>query len=450
MIDQSAVPAENSQSSARAAGWTDDGDPRGPESPLGSWRALLDRRKAPKWDHFSWLTVRALFESVNDQLAKLDLDLVLERRPRWTAAQRSANANERFGPDFVVDRSGDTRFFLIGDTGEQDASQYAVAPVFTGAANGAEEGRADAVRGDRQRRRLPGRRRQRVRQRVLHPLRGLPEPDLRPAGQPRLVRRPERVHVPLLRRRSAARGALPREQLPAREALPRLALATLVRARAQPARRVAVQPAGLAGRPPRNPARALLRDRHRGPADRLHRHRGHRRDRRRAGRVAAADLAPAAAQGPAHRQADLRRQRVPPVPDQVVARRSQAGVRDRGRRGAAAGVRLPRRDRRRRPQLPALPDPDHRGRGAGSALPGLRRRRRLPQPDPPDPASRIRAAAAGARPGRHPVAGGDGDAARAGRGRRRASAGERSAAIRAGATRWPTRREPRCRACSRC
>ena len=138
MIDQSAVPAENSQSSARAAGWTDDGDPRGAESPLGSWRALLDRRKAPKWDHFSWLTVRALFESVNDQLAKLDLDLVLERRPRWTAAQRSANANERFGPDFVVDRSGDTRFFLIGDTGEQDASQYAVAPVFTGAANGAE------------------------------------------------------------------------------------------------------------------------------------------------------------------------------------------------------------------------------------------------------------------------------------------------------------------------
>jgi hypothetical protein len=138
VIGETTVSSASSQRSARVAGWTQSGDPRPPgtdAATLGAWKALLNQREHPKWDQFSWLTVRALFESVNDQLAKLDLDLVLERRARWIAAQRAAGAETRFRQDFIVDRTGDRSFFLIGDPGEQDASQYAVVPVLTGAAD---------------------------------------------------------------------------------------------------------------------------------------------------------------------------------------------------------------------------------------------------------------------------------------------------------------------------
>jgi hypothetical protein len=139
----------SSRESPLGAGWGEDGEPRsdancpGPTFLReGTWREHLTRdRIRPKWDHFSWLTVRALFESINDTMAKMKPELVVERRARWTAHQQASGVEGpgqgRFRPDFIVDRTdaSDQAFFLIGDTGEQDASQYAVAPCLTGPAN---------------------------------------------------------------------------------------------------------------------------------------------------------------------------------------------------------------------------------------------------------------------------------------------------------------------------
>ncbi|HEX7293873.1 MAG TPA: hypothetical protein VF259_04960 [Solirubrobacterales bacterium] len=122
---------------AQRAGWAPDGFLRqGSEVKPGSWTELLKDRESPKWDSFSWLTVRALFESVNDLLAKRKPEIVDERRARWMAAQRGrggGSANLIFAPP---SRNPDPErsFLLVGDTGEQDASQYALAPYFVHAA----------------------------------------------------------------------------------------------------------------------------------------------------------------------------------------------------------------------------------------------------------------------------------------------------------------------------
>jgi hypothetical protein len=54
------------------------------------WRQLLRARIDPRWDHFEWLTVRALFESVNDKIARLASDIVWKRRAPWGAAHPAA------------------------------------------------------------------------------------------------------------------------------------------------------------------------------------------------------------------------------------------------------------------------------------------------------------------------------------------------------------------------
>jgi hypothetical protein len=76
-------------------------------------------------EKFSWLSRKVLIESRNDQFAKLFHDVVLDERPRWTAAQRAAGVD----PDFVVDRRDLAAFkcLLLGDPGEGDVSQWAVA-----------------------------------------------------------------------------------------------------------------------------------------------------------------------------------------------------------------------------------------------------------------------------------------------------------------------------------
>jgi hypothetical protein len=124
---------------ARQAGWSPSGFPREEgEAKPGSWTELLRDRESPKWDSFSWLTVRALFESVNDLLAKRKPEIVDERRARWMAAQRGRGG----GGDLVFTPPSDRgpgrerSFLLVGDTGEQDASQYALAPYFVRAAQG--------------------------------------------------------------------------------------------------------------------------------------------------------------------------------------------------------------------------------------------------------------------------------------------------------------------------
>ena len=86
------------------------------------WHELKRRRQDRKWESFSWLTLRALLSSANDVLAKkLGPRLVNDMRWAWMQQQRPA--------ELVVDRTDATSFILIGDTGEQDSSQYAVVPV---------------------------------------------------------------------------------------------------------------------------------------------------------------------------------------------------------------------------------------------------------------------------------------------------------------------------------
>jgi hypothetical protein len=126
-----------SRDSSEAAGWNDEGLPReGEAAKAGQWHEWLAERELPKWDSFSWLTVRALFESVNDLFAKFRPEIVDQRRASWIAAQRERLLSS--GGDFVIDppsvarRAANERtFLLVGDTGEQDASQYAVAPYLT-------------------------------------------------------------------------------------------------------------------------------------------------------------------------------------------------------------------------------------------------------------------------------------------------------------------------------
>ncbi|HEX7245541.1 MAG TPA: metallophosphoesterase [Solirubrobacterales bacterium] len=123
------MPPKASRTCAEAAGWDDEGRPRKDKAAdPGRWHPWLKEREMPKWDSFSWLTVRALFESVNDLFAKFRPEIVDERRARWIAGQRARGAAR---DDFVISRPSDAAersFLLVGDTGEQDASQYAVAP----------------------------------------------------------------------------------------------------------------------------------------------------------------------------------------------------------------------------------------------------------------------------------------------------------------------------------
>jgi hypothetical protein len=126
---------KSSRESAAGAGWGAEGYPRnGPVAVPGSWMGGLAERRKPKWDSFSWLTVRALFESVNDLFAKLRPEIVEERRARWVSGQRGRCPTGAGDLVFKPPREGESverAFFLVGDTGEQDASQYAVIPYLT-------------------------------------------------------------------------------------------------------------------------------------------------------------------------------------------------------------------------------------------------------------------------------------------------------------------------------
>jgi hypothetical protein len=127
--------APSSRRDEAAAGWYD----AAATPPLGRWTKDLGDRRAPKWDTFSWTTLRTLFESINDFVAERAPTIVRDRRRRLVAAQRAAGAERpdggpptpgagAFGPDFVVDWTSleRPRFLILGDPGEADASQYAL------------------------------------------------------------------------------------------------------------------------------------------------------------------------------------------------------------------------------------------------------------------------------------------------------------------------------------
>ncbi len=105
----------SSRDSLAGAGWVC-------QSP-GSYKDLLSRRNVP----FSWLNPLPLLQSRNDRLARarrLGPDPTNERRRSWLGdlPRRS---------DLVIDHSDadEISFIVVGDTGEGDASQFAVVPA---------------------------------------------------------------------------------------------------------------------------------------------------------------------------------------------------------------------------------------------------------------------------------------------------------------------------------
>ncbi|MFI7589595.1 hypothetical protein ACIB24_21215 [Spongisporangium articulatum] len=95
--------------------------------------ARLAQRDNPKWESLSWLALRPLIDSLNDRVNALTPSLVPELRAAWlerTVEQHGPAPTAR-GP-LVIDRRGTRRFVVMGDTGEQDASQYVVGDALTG------------------------------------------------------------------------------------------------------------------------------------------------------------------------------------------------------------------------------------------------------------------------------------------------------------------------------
>jgi hypothetical protein len=122
--------APSSRESVSGAGWT---------CRAGSYTKLLTKRDKP----FSWLGLKPIWESRNDRLARWLGDPTSDRRRAWMAAleSRASGANgSTTGPDLVVDHSQKERvsFIVMGDTGEGDASQYAVVPPLLSASAGTE------------------------------------------------------------------------------------------------------------------------------------------------------------------------------------------------------------------------------------------------------------------------------------------------------------------------
>ncbi|WP_406313428.1 metallophosphoesterase [Streptosporangium sp. NBC_01639] len=80
----------------------------------------------PNAETFTWLSPRTVWRSRNEVLAGLFGDPSGQVRARWVAAQRERGVDSAFripmdvGPEFS--------FLVLGDTGEGDASQYAVVP----------------------------------------------------------------------------------------------------------------------------------------------------------------------------------------------------------------------------------------------------------------------------------------------------------------------------------
>jgi Calcineurin-like phosphoesterase len=104
---------ETSRTSSRGAGW----DCLTPGSFSESVPAGTKR--------LSWFNLRMFLKSRNDILARLS-DPVFDERARWVAGLTDDDLRVD-----LSDRLGDFSFLLVGDTGEGDQSQYALAPLLT-------------------------------------------------------------------------------------------------------------------------------------------------------------------------------------------------------------------------------------------------------------------------------------------------------------------------------
>ena len=88
---------------------------------------LLARRQDPQWVSLSWVALRPLISSLNEVLCAGAPSLVPRLRNHWLGQVPATGDNLALSRH--LDRSGDSAFVVIGDTGEQDRSQYIVPPV---------------------------------------------------------------------------------------------------------------------------------------------------------------------------------------------------------------------------------------------------------------------------------------------------------------------------------
>ena len=322
-----------------------------------------------------------------------DRPLVRRLRPTTSASLGRGTAAQGRRPELHRHRATRARtkvsFMVLGDPGEGDDSQYQVLRPLEGGP------RRDRLHIHRQRRHLPGRRRPRLPRPVLLALPRATRADLRDPREPRLVRRPARLHDPALRcgPGPAPAGARVAESLEARVPRPRWR---------EPSEAMQEQLEEMRKHPARalGPARPVLRDRAEGARPRRHRHGHSVGNRRRAGRMAQEGVAAPEGQDPHDREAARRRRRPQALPDRRLGRHRQRDRRE-------PGQPLHRGHRRRHPQLPALPRaaqgragrPAHRQRRRRA--PTRRRRTRFPR-RPSRPAGATRPTSAATRGGATP------------------------------------------------
>ncbi|WP_248965646.1 metallophosphoesterase family protein [Sphaerisporangium perillae] len=114
-VDRAAERGKRSSSrvSEEGAGWSC--------QEIGTFQKLR-----PDSRSFSWLKWRTLLRSRNEILAQLFGDPSDEVRRRWMAARKEQGVDP--GLRIEVDPGPEYSFLILGDTGEGDASQYAVVP----------------------------------------------------------------------------------------------------------------------------------------------------------------------------------------------------------------------------------------------------------------------------------------------------------------------------------
>ena len=79
-----------------------------------------------RWGSLSWISAKALIDSVNHGLDRFSDGLVPQLRSQWV--ERTQTPELR-----IIDRPDISTFVIIGDTGEQNASQYVVCPSLSAA-----------------------------------------------------------------------------------------------------------------------------------------------------------------------------------------------------------------------------------------------------------------------------------------------------------------------------
>src|SRR3712207_6585494 len=106
----------SSRDSLAGAGWTC--------REIGRFRGMVSAESRP----FSWLSLAPLWRSRNQIVGAVLGDPTNEERRRWMKKQRKAGKLQH---DLVIQGHIDLEefsFLVVGDTGEGDASQFAVVP----------------------------------------------------------------------------------------------------------------------------------------------------------------------------------------------------------------------------------------------------------------------------------------------------------------------------------